>query len=123
MVLEYNVSTWQDLVGAYDRQGMVYVKVPVNADETRIAHLSYFTDSTSLKRAEFLYYRSVGKSTNLKDEVRLYRLTPSGWSSEIRPLYQETFSGRTLDPTDPADAAEVLGTVIQMLGGSVPSGT
>lgn len=105
-IFDYDAVTWNDVIAEYDKQGMVYVRVPVDGStgSYRYGSLTYLLDRRSDPtktdaKAEFLYYRTVNKSGssnkyNFEDEAWIYTIvehpdkttTSKGWRTEKRPV-------------------------------------
>ena len=107
-IFDYDAVTWQAVIAAYDKQGMVYVRVPVagSTGSYRYGSLTYLLDRREDEsdppktdaKAEFLYYRTINKSgsssSNFEDEAWIYTIvehpdnttTTNGWRTEKRPV-------------------------------------
>ncbi len=76
-LLTYGVSTWADFIEAYNKNKVVYCYV-----SGRLAFMAYKSNSS----VEFQYYRSLSSPTmsNQSDEVYVYTLQSSGWTTTTR---------------------------------------
>ena len=95
VMLEYNVSTWQQFLDAYNKNAVVYCVA-----SGRLAFMAYtdFTSATSY--VEFHYYRSVDtkNASAQHDQVIIYKLTSSGvWSTITREVMLNIVNGDGID--------------------------
>lgn len=93
LLAEYGVSTYAQVLAAYQAHAIVYCKASSNSSDpsvgakTRQAFLAYVNDETTPTEFEFQYYKSTKSHvvTNQTDEVYVYKLNSStGWSNERR---------------------------------------
>ena len=78
----YGVTSYSDVRAAITGQKVVYCRVPSGANGYRMAFLAYIGPSN----VEFQYYRSMSThdSTNQGDEVYVYTVASSGWTTKTR---------------------------------------
>lgn len=100
VILEYGVSTWDEFQAALDANKIVYCKVPSTSYSYRYAFLAFINVSAG-KFAEFQYYRSVStkSATTQGDEIYIYTLKPTGWTTTTRPAYTRIVAGTGLTST------------------------
>lgn len=110
-VLEYGKSTWADFQAAYNANKLVYCRYTMSANEVRMAFLAY----TFPGKAEFQYYRTVGKKSDTQqgDEVYIYTLTKSkpAWTTTVRQNYTKIVAGTGLTSTYTYSASANAGTL------------
>ena len=84
--LDYNVSTWNDFLTAYNAGKSIYCKVANGTNQWRIVPLTY--SDLYNGSAEFNYYRSRDITNNgyVPDEIHVYKLLRSGneWETTVR---------------------------------------
>lgn len=78
----YGVTSYADVRAAITAKKIVYCRVPSGANGYRMAFLAYIGSSN----VEFQYYRSMSThdSTNQGDEVYVYTVASSGWTTKTR---------------------------------------
>lgn len=78
----YGVTSYSDVRAAITGQKVVYCRVPSGANGYRMAFLAYIGSSN----VEFQYYRSLSThdSTDQGDEVYVYTVASSGWTTKTR---------------------------------------
>ena len=78
----YGVTSYSDVRAAIAAKKIVYCRVPSGANGYRMAFLAYIGSSN----VEFQYYRSISThdSTNQGDEVYVYTVASSGWTTKTR---------------------------------------
>jgi len=83
--LDYNVSTWNDFLTAYNAGKSIYCKVQNTTNEWRIVPLTYIDLNDG--NAEFNYYRSRDITSGYApDEVHVYKLmrNSNAWDTTVR---------------------------------------
>lgn len=103
VVLSYGHSTWQDFIGAYNDNRVVYCKASSNSDpstgaQNRMAFMAYVNNANSPTSVEFQYVRSVkDKSASQQcDQVFIYTLTSTNggtWSVTTREMAVKIVAG------------------------------
>ena len=90
----YNVTAYADIVQAIADHKIVYCRVPGTGSQARMAFLAYIGASN----VEFQYYRSVStKSASAQgDEVYVYTVSASGWTTTNRNTYVRIAAGTGL---------------------------
>ena len=78
----YGVTSYADVKAAITAKKIVYCTVPSGAYGNRMAFLSYISSNN----VEFQYYRSISThdSTDQGDEVYVYTVASSGWTTKTR---------------------------------------
>lgn len=78
----YGVTSYADVKAAITAKKIVYCAVPSGANGLRMAFLAYVSSSN----VEFQYYRSLSThdSTDQGDEVYVYTVASSGWTTKTR---------------------------------------
>ena len=90
----YNVTSYADIVQAIADHKIVYCRVPGTGSQARMAFLAYLGASN----VEFQYYRSVStKSASAQgDEVYVYTVSSTGWTTTNRNTYVRIAAGTGL---------------------------
>lgn len=106
VVLSYGHSTWQDFIGAYNDNRVVYCKASSNSDpstgaQNRMAFMAYVNNATNPTQVEFQYYRSVSSHTDAQqgDQVFIYLLTNANggtWSVTTRNAFTKIVAGTNM---------------------------
>lgn len=88
----YNVTTYADIVQAISEKKVVYCRISSGA--SRMAFLAYIGTSN----VEFQYYRSVSSksATNQGDEIYVYTVSSSGWTTTTRNTYTRITAGTNM---------------------------
>ena len=113
VVLTYGTSTWNDFLTAYTNNAIVYCAVDGSSSfpgSKRMAFLAYYNPDDS---AEFQYVRSVSSlsSSNLSDQVFIYKLTPNDtWTTTTRSLHGKVSAGTAITVTPSGDTVTVAHT-------------
>jgi hypothetical protein len=85
IILEYEVSTWNDFLTAYNAGKSIYCKVAIGTNQWRIVPLTY--SDLYYGQAEFDYYRSRDITNGYApDEVHVYKLIQNNnvWETTVR---------------------------------------
>ncbi len=106
VMLSYGHSTWQDFIGAYNDNRVVYCKASSNSDpstgaQNRMAFMAYVSNATNPTQVEFQYYRSVSSHTDAQqgDQVFIYLLTSANggtWSVTTRNAFTKIVAGTNM---------------------------
>lgn len=103
-ILKYGISTWDDFIGVYATNSVVYCRAssnsnPATGNQLRLAFMAYVNDATNPTEVEFQYYRSVSTHSDSQqgDQVYVYKLNKtSGWSVTVREAYTKIAVGTGL---------------------------
>lgn len=106
VMLSYGHSTWQDFIGAYNDNRVIYCKASSNSDpstgaQNRMAFMAYVSSANSPTSVEFQYVRSVrDKSASQQcDQVFIYTLTNANggtWSVTTRDMNARIATGTNM---------------------------
>lgn len=108
-VLSYGHSTWEDFIGAYRNNNVVFCRAssgsdPSSGNQTRMAFMAYVNNPTNPTEVEFQYVRSVSSksATNQVDQVFVYKLTSTNggtWTVETRDMAATVAAGTNAERT------------------------
>lgn len=86
---EYGTTTYADIVQAINDKKIVYCRL--NSGASRMAFLAYIGSSN----VEFQYYRSLSShsASNMTDEVYVYTVASSGWTTTTRKTGVKVVAG------------------------------
>ena len=104
VILCYGISTWEEFIAAYTNNCVVYCRASSNNDpaagtQTRLAFMTYVTDTTNPTSVEFQYYHSVSNKSAIQpvDQVFVYTLTNNNsWSVTVRNASSTVAAGNNL---------------------------
>lgn len=94
-IAQYGTSTYEEVLAAYQKKELVQC-----VTGTKIATLGYVDNITTPTEFQFQYYRSPNSHVSEHhDKMYIYKLTPTGWGLQERPVIGYFSAGEGLSAT------------------------